>query len=81
MVPYKVKIYAVLIAFVVGNAVFGLPTLSLPVIATQNPQMSPSRMFTPSAIFSLGSRALEVLRTESNSLNNPRHSMNTCIES
>ena len=55
VVPYNINASAVLIVFVVGNTLFDLLTLSLPLAALRNLQMDTHRKLLLSTVFSLGS--------------------------
>jgi len=57
---YRINISAILIAFIVGNALFDIAILSLPLMTIRNLQMNSQRKLILSTIFSLGSSCVVV---------------------
>jgi len=53
--PYNMDASAVLICYVVGNSLFDILTLALPIAAVQTLQMNQSKKLFMTVIFSLGS--------------------------
>lgn len=53
--PYNINISAILIAYVAGNAILDILTLSLPLAALRGLQMDAHRKLILTTIFSLGS--------------------------
>lgn len=53
--PYNMNASAVLICYVVGNSLFDILTLSLPIAAVQTLQINQSKKLFMTVIFSLGS--------------------------
>ncbi|KAJ5933962.1 hypothetical protein N7454_006291 [Penicillium verhagenii] len=56
--PYNLDASAVLIAYVIGNALFDILTLALPIAAVQTLQMDQSKKLFMTVIFSLGSTCM-----------------------